>query len=116
EVAGRERDMDDPARDLEIGLGQSVERIVRHAVAAHIFRLRVGAEADGARQHGGDDRGGNGPAKSHGDFHRNTPGIAPSRCLSESSAMNEATFSLRSSSMAASKTSPLAGVARVGSP
>ena len=108
--------MDDAAGNLEIGLGQPVERIVRHAVAAHIFRLRVGAEADGARQHGGDDRGGNGPAKRAGDFHRNTPGLAPGLGMSESSAMNEAACSLRSSSMAASKASPLAAVARVGSP
>ncbi len=37
--------MDDAAGDLEIGFGQPVERIVGHAVAAHEFRLRVGAEA-----------------------------------------------------------------------
>ena len=36
--------MDGAAGHFEIGPGQQVERIVGHSVAAHVFRLRVGAE------------------------------------------------------------------------
>ena len=44
DVARRERDMDGAAGHIKIGPGQPVECIVGHAVAAHIFRLRVGTE------------------------------------------------------------------------
>ncbi len=64
--------MDGAAGHFKIGPGQPVERIVGHAVAAHIFRLRVGAERQGACQHRGEDGGGNGPAKGAGGFHLST--------------------------------------------
>ena len=44
---GAKRDMDDAAGNVEIGLRQPVEGVVGHAIAAHEFRLRTGAE----RQH-----------------------------------------------------------------
>ena len=116
-LAGREADMDGAAADFEIGLGQPVERVVGHPVAAHIFRLCVGAERDGACQHGGEDGGGDDPAEGPEVPHRDTLRAAPDRWFTAaSSATNAATCSRRSSSMAASRISPLADVARVGSP
>ena len=116
DVARRERDMDGAAGYFEVGLGQPVERLVGHAVAAHIFRLRVGAERQRACQHRGEDGGGNGPAKGAGGFHLSTLCIGADCCGSAPCAMNAAACSWRSSSIAASKASPLAAVARVGSP
>src|SRR5919198_6672455 len=108
--------MDGAAGYFKIGPGQPVERIIGHAAALHIFRLRAGAKRYRACQHHGDDGDGDDPAEGVGSFHHNTLWTAAGRCSLESCAMNAAAWSWRSSSMAASKASPLAAVARVGSP
>src|SRR2546430_13776440 len=89
--------------------------IVRHAIAAHIFRLRVGAERNRAGQHRRDEATGRDPAKAFGVLHHNTPCAVTGLGLA-GVGTKAATCSWRSSSMAASSLSPFAAVASVGSP
>jgi len=99
---------------FEIGRGQPIEGVVRHAIAAHEFRLRICAERDHARRHG-EDGCDHDPADGVALLHRDTLRTMSDRTVPPS-AMNAAACSQRSSRTAASRISPLAEVANVGSP
>ena len=64
--------MNHAAGNIEIGLGELVEGVVRHSIAAQEFRLRIGAPRQQAEQQRHHSRGGD-PAISLDDFHPEAP-------------------------------------------